>query len=202
MAFQKIEDFKGVHQGKRLFILASGPSLADLDLSRLDRRIVMGLNRSFFAYPKTHYHCCFDPRIFKEYPELLKETRYLFTVEERPWGIPIRMLGSEDFSFDLTEGIYTGYTISYFALQVALYMGFKQVFYLGLDLRTKGGSTHFFGHDFHSRNHDTTEFPRMKRMIEYGLAKLAEHDIEVYNCSPFCEIDALPYADFEWALSL
>jgi hypothetical protein len=123
-ALQRIEDFQGLHKGKRLFILASGPSLQEHDLSRLQHRLVMGLNRSFFIYPDTHYHCCMDHRLFELHEDLMRKTRFLFTLEDRPWGIPMKLLGSQGFSWDLAEGVYSGYTISYLALQVAVYMGF------------------------------------------------------------------------------
>ena len=146
-----VEDFRGVHEGKRVFVLASGPSLLDQDLERLKNRLVIGMNRSFLNYPDTHYHCMMDQRLFDLYPEETARARYVFTLKDRPAGIPLRFLGSEGFSEDLTEGIYSGYTVSYFALQLAVYMGFTQVIYLGLDLMHRQGNTHFFGFDFHSR---------------------------------------------------
>ncbi|MCB0330015.1 MAG: hypothetical protein KDD70_10135 [Bdellovibrionales bacterium] len=199
---ERIEQFKGVHAGKRLFILASGPSLQDHDLSRLERRIVMGLNRSFLAYPDTHYHCCMDQRLFDLHEDLMRRTRFLFTLEGRPWGIPMKLLGSEGFSLDLQQGVYSGYTISYLALQVAVYMGFSEVFYVGLDLAHKGGNTHFFGNDFHSRNHETTEFPKMARMLEYGAQVLTDKGIRVCNCSPTSTLDCFERVSFEYAVSL
>ena len=88
----------------------------------------MGLNRSFLIWPDSYYHCAFDFRLFDEYPEPLKHVRTLFTLDDRPWGVPLRFLGSHGWSWDLDEGIYSGYTISYFALQLAIYMGFKEIF--------------------------------------------------------------------------
>lgn len=35
---------------------------------------------------------------------------------------------------EFKKGIYTGYTTSFFALQIAIYLGFRENFYLGLDL--------------------------------------------------------------------
>ncbi len=198
----KIEDFKGIHAGKRLFILASGPSLGDLDLSLLQRRLVMGLNRSFLVYPETHYHCCMDHRLFDLHSEEMKKTRFLFTLENRPYGIPMKLLGSEGYSHDLTEGIYSGYTISYLALQIAVYMGFSEIFYLGLDLKHRSGNTHFFGQDFHSRNHEDTEFPKMKRMLSSGAKIVEELGVRVYNCSPDTDITCFPYVSYADAIAL
>jgi hypothetical protein len=195
-----IEKYKGLHRGKRLFILASGPSLGDLDLSQLDRRITMGLNRSVLVYPNTYYHCVMDQRLFDMYGDELHKTRQLFTVEERPFGIKLKNLAADGFSEDLTQGIYTGYTIAYFALQLALYMQFKEVFYLGLDLKNDRGRTHFFGRDEASGNHDQTEYPKMAKMLDYASRRLRKHNITVYNCSPVSTLKCFRQISYEEAL--
>ena len=197
-----IRKFKGLHAGKRVFILASGPSLGRHDLSGLNRRIVIGLNRSFFVYPESYYHCCMDQRLFDLHPESLKKTRHLFTLEGRPWGLAMKLLGAEGFSDELTEGVYSGYTISYVAMQVAHYLGFNEVIFLGLDLKHEQGKTHFFGSDFNSRNHETTEFPRMQRMLEYGAAELTRRGVRVVNCSPISDLRGFERITFEEAIAL
>lgn len=202
MATDDISKFKNLHQGKRLFVLASGPSLSSFDLSKLDRRITMGLNRSFMVYPYTYYHCVLDQRLFDMYPEELKKTRQLFTLEGRPFGIRLANLAAEGFSWDLTQGIHTGYTIAYFALQLAVYMGFAEVYYLGLDLKHAQGKTHFFGRDEVSANHENTEFPKMKRMMDFGAVLLKSHAIEVYNCSTNTDLKCFPYKSFDEAVAL
>lgn len=201
-SLQKIRDFKNLHQGKRLFILASGCSLNHCDLSKLKNKMVMGLNRSGLIYPETMYHCVMDKRLFEDYEKILLKTRILFTLENCPWGIPIKLLGSEGFSFDLEQGIYSGYTIAFFALQLAYYMGFEEVFFLGLDLCHEKGKTHFFGHDYRSRNHQNTEFPKMQRMLKYACAQLKQEAIKVYNCSPISTENIFPKMPYEKAISL
>lgn len=197
----EIKEFKNRHQDKNLFILASGPSLSTLDVSPLERRITMGLNRSFKKSPEPYYHCVFDHRLFDLYEEELKKCRVLFTLEGRPFGLPLNFLGANGFSYDLERGIYSGYTISYFALQLAVYMGFKRIIFLGLDLKLSGQQTHFFGYDYHSKDHDTTEFPKMiKAFQEVARDLLVERGIEIYNCSKESELTCFPYISFEEAL--
>ena len=198
----RIEDFRGVHTGKRLFLLASGPSLGTHDLAPLGRRLVMGLNRSFLVYPDTHYNCTMDHRLFDLYPTELRQARYLFTLTERPWGIPIPLLGAEGFSWDLRHGIYSGYTVAYFAMQVAAYMGFTELVYLGLDLAHERGRTHFFGTDYHSQDHEQTEFPKMRRMLENGARTLAEAGIVAYNASPTSALGGFEPITYAGALAL
>ena len=192
----QISNYKDLHAGKNLFILASGTSLASHDLSLLKNKMVMGLNRSILIYPAPYYQCVFDYRLFDLNHDGLKKVRLLFTLENRHWGLPIKFLGGDGFSWDLEEGIYSGYTISYFALQLAVYMGFKNIFFLGLDLKHDGANTHFFGQDPQTENHENTEFPRMMKMLQHGANILADTDIEVYNCSPISTFKAFPKMDF------
>jgi len=198
---KSIRELKNVHRGKRLFILASGPSLNDLDLDRLNSRIVMGLNRSFLCWTNSYYHCAFDHRLFEKYREELISRRCLFTLEDRPFGIPFYLMGSEGFSWNLEEGIYSGYTIAYFALQVAVYLGFEEIFYLGLDLRHKQNATHFFGHDFRSSRHEETEFPKMRASFENAAPMLKDKGIEVRNCSLVSTLKCFEYLSFDEAIA-
>lgn len=201
MAYETIGDFRGLHEGKNVFILASGPSLSEVDFTRLRHRIVIGLNRSSLVYPGAQYHCTMDERLFDEYESVLRQSRYLFTLENRPFGIPMKLLGSEGFSFDLSEGVYSGYTVSYLALQVAVYLGFKNVFFVGLDLKHRVGMTHFFGNDPVSSNHERTEFPKMMRMLQHGADVLSGRGITVYNTSPDTSLTCFERVSLDWALS-
>lgn len=200
MAYENIGDFRGLHNDKGVFILASGTSLAEANLEPLRRRLVIGLNRSSLLFPDTQYHCTMDTRLFTEYEDVLRKSRYLFTFEDRPFGIPIKLLGSEGFSWDLTEGIYSGYTVSYFALQLAVYMGFKRVFYVGLDLCHPKGQTHFFGIDSVSKNHERTEFPKMIRMFHSAADLLKDSGVRLYNCSPISTLECFERVTLDWAI--
>lgn len=198
---QRISEYKNLHKGKKVFILSSGPSLDDLDLSLLKNKIVMGLNRSTLVYPLSYYHCVFDYRLFDLYHDDYKNVRQLFTLDDRPLGLPLKLLGGEGFSHNLEEGIYSGYTISYFALQVAVYMGFKKIFFLGLDLKHVGPKTHFFGQDPQTLEHEKTEFPKMNIMLNHGAKILASTDVQVYNCSPISTLECFQKISFEEALA-
>ena len=199
---KSISDFKNLHSTKRCFIIASGPSIKDLDLEPLKRRLTIGLNRSFMAFENSYYHCVFDHRLFELHTEELKKSRILFTLEDRAFGIPLTLLGTNGFSWDLEEGIYSGYTISYFALQLAVYMGFKEIFFLGLDLKNDGDNTHFFGHDYNSKNHDNTEYPKMLHSFDKISATLKTRGIKVYNCSKESRLRCFEYMSYEDAIKL
>ena len=60
-----------------MFIIASGTSLSNIDLEPLNRRLTIGLNRSFMAFPNSYYHCVFDHRLYEMYPEELKTASHI-----------------------------------------------------------------------------------------------------------------------------
>ena len=202
MVLDKISDFKNFHPGKHCFIISSGPSLSELDLEPLRRRLTFGLNRSFIAYPRSYYHCAMDERLFELYPDELKDTRYLFTFLDRPWGIPIKLLGANGFSFNLEEGIYSGYTVSYFALQLSIYMGFDRIFFLGLDLKNTSEKTHFFGQDHRNLTHDTTEFPKMIRAFNEASIILKDTNVQIYNCCENSALECFPFMSYQDAIKI
>ncbi len=199
--YPSIKSFKNCHKGKSVFILASGPSLASLDLSCLDSQIVIGLNRSFLKYPHSQYHCMTDQNLFSEYTDLQYHPS-LITLKGRPWGTMIDYLGLDGFSLDLEEGIYTGHSIAYYALQIAVYMGFKQIFFLGLDLQVTRDLSHFFGRDYRATRLSETDFPLMKRDFERARHKLNLNHIRVFNCSPITSLETFPKITLEKALKL
>ena len=86
-------------------------------------------------------------------------------------------------------------------MQLAVYMGFTRVFYLGLDLKHDNGQTHFFGNDPVSKNHERTEFPKMIRMLEFGAHRLAGNGVTVYNCSPDTTLTCFERVSLDWALN-
>lgn len=97
--------------------------------------------------------------------------------------------------------MFASYTTSYFALPVAVYRGFKEIYFLGLDLKHFAGRTHCFGHDFLSRNHEITAFPRMRKRLNYSAKELEGTDIQVFNCSPRSDLECFSKVSYKYALS-
>lgn len=189
--------FRDRHRGRRGFILASGPSLNDIDLSQLEGEVVLAVNRSIDAYPSATYGCCMAEHAFANFGATLRRARVLFSTQDRPFGIPMPTLGIQGFSRDVEKGVFTGRTVSLVALQLAVYMGLGPIHFLGLDLRNSGRQTHFFGRDPINDQHDDTEFPAMRAAFEEALPALAAEGIRVTHSSPVCELQAMPYVPWQ-----
>lgn len=112
----------------------------------------------------------------------------VFTLSGNSFGVGIALLGPEGFSSDLEAGAYSGYTTSYFALQIAIYMGFREIYFLGLDLGNTSERSHFFGNrPLQERNRDEV-YARMRRSFEDAVERLRELGVRVANCSPVSEL--------------
>lgn len=154
----RLSQYKGIHRGERCFIIGNGPSLRieDLDVLVKQREICFGLNLIYMAYPYTgwrpDYICVSDTLTIKKNAEkIIKNNNCpLFIadsflrfhedehVDERI--LPFRKLYPNEtnnfdygFSMNITEGICNANSVAYFALQIAVYMGFEEIYLLGMD---------------------------------------------------------------------
>lgn len=144
---KKIKTIKNLHQDKRCFIIGNGPSLTYDDLEQLHRHneICFGVNRIYLAYPYTswrpNYYVAVDHVLIrKDSAKILqlkgtKFIRHSYKFVE-DWGdddiYEFRGLtyppGRPKLSFDMSQGIYMGQTVVYDTIQIALYMGFKEIY--------------------------------------------------------------------------
>lgn len=189
--------YKNAHLGKRCFILASGPSLNSHDLNKLRSEISFTVNRSGFLYPNATYTCSMAEHAFVSFGELLRKSKCFFTTEGRAFGVQMPVIGGEGFSFDLEKGVYAGCTISLIALQIAVYMGFRSIHFLGLDLKNTAEQTHFFGIDEQNLKHEDREFPRMRKAFQHAMEVLKDKNIIVTNSSTICELESIPFKEYE-----
>lgn len=158
----KICKFKNIHRGKRCFIIGNGPSLNISDLNNLKNEVTFSVNRIYLAFGKTDwrptYYVCSDPYLYnkdiniirnipckakfthllncevvgKVYDDIIYYNRVSSgTVVENN---TIVIKDSDNFSYDISRCVYSiGGTVLYHALQIAVYMGFSEIYLLGVD---------------------------------------------------------------------
>ncbi len=192
--------YRNRHKHKRLFIAASGPSLNDVNPEWLQRETVMTINDALVRFPFAQYAAIMDARKLHELHHELLSVDGLFTLKGNSYGTGINLLGTEGFSDDLDKGAYSGYTTAYFCLQIALYMGFKKVYYLGLDLGNTTRQSHFFGNRPLQDRDRPEVYAKMRQSFENIAPLLPEYGIEVYNCSPVSELKCFPFRPLEEVL--
>ena len=160
-----IEQFKDIHKGKRCFILGNGPSLNQIDLSLLKDEITFGCNHIYLMKDfKSSYYCIADywvmekikNEIQKAYPDIIKfstrthQDKVLPNLQNTCNIEAISYVydetGKPQFSDDLRKGVYGGYSIVYVMLQLAYYLGFTEIYLLGIDGIKDGKMNSFFRH--------------------------------------------------------
>lgn len=193
-----LEKYRNLHQGKRCFIIGTGPSLRMSDLDGLAESgdICIGLNGIVRAYSSTKwrptYYMVNAPIALKEWGrELLGEcrTEHMFMPDniDYPHGGAFeiyhlsRLLADGDcppkFTTDFAQGCYA-YGVTYCALQFAAYLGCSTIYLYGIDFyynRNYGYFTDNYSETFNKRDQYNTAFDRAlaEDMRGYRLAYLS-----------------------------
>lgn len=182
----RYEAFRQLHnkyKGKRCFITCTGPSLTISDLEMLKDEYVFGMNSICLIHDKTDWKPDFfalqDGLVFnriKDYilntdnglmifPDTYKKKKLI----PQDW-VTFHMCGYyhlyeyrfikthffAKFSENAYARVYDGYSIAYSIIQIAVYMGFDELYLLGADCSySKDKHQHFIDHGQYERNFDT-----------------------------------------------
>lgn len=152
---RRLGAFQNEHAGRRCFIVANGPSLtaADLDILHVHNEITFGMNRIYKMFAQTKwrptYYVCEDELIAKEQQAEINaiEAREKFIPIELNWWHGINIdnalyfhLNYKDnertqygFSTDCAHQIDCRGTVTCTCMQLAAYMGFSEIYLLGVD---------------------------------------------------------------------
>lgn len=157
----RCEQLHNIHFGASCFIIGTGPSLSNTNFKPIKNKILFGVNKLFIDMDKfgihSQYWCVADPNIFREcYQDLLNLNTTMFLTNgatvvylkevkkyTKEIMIPIvlkplsDMKTTQEFSTDITKGVNGG-MVTLSCLQIAYYLGFKDVYLVGCDCSQKG----------------------------------------------------------------
>jgi hypothetical protein len=234
---RKLVALKDKHNGKRCFVIGNGPSLQISDLDRLKEEITFASNKIYLAFDQTEwqptYYTVVDALVAKYNCDVIKQLEcfkifsdmvkhYLSDSQDILWlrhiPHPIRN-GKRDlqFSSNVLEGVYGGWSVIYTQLELALYMGIKEVYLIGIDfsfdipesieetseygeqiLEHSGEVNHF--HPDYRKPGEKWTFPKLD--LQYNAFLRAKKAFEaqggvIYNASRKTALDVFPLADFD-----
>lgn len=217
----KLRQFKDVHKGERCFIVCTGPSLTLEDINKLkeNNEICLSMNSIIKMLDKTEwrptYYTVNDPVAFdcmsKEPLFCEIETRFVGSTlsnfasfQKDDFVLPVDLLEvlhfgyAKTFSDNIYNIVYTGQTVTYMCMQIAAYMGFKEVYLLGCDCDYGGANKHF-----DDKGYDGIYLPIdfEKYMINtYKVAQAyceAHDDFKIYNATRGGKVEVFPRVDFD-----
>jgi hypothetical protein len=216
-SYLEIKSLRKKYTNKRCFIVATGPSLLIEDLENLNVRgeITFGLNTIYKLYDKTcwrpDYYCCIDRELFNEIYKangfgfidfLSKRSSFVdyynrFRVDrKRTVCVPYNRLSHETrflkhlffFSQNMIWGFYDAYTITNAAICIAMYMGFSEIYLLGVDGSYTQGAKYAKGLETTYTDRLTqVYYTQSERLMHEGYLYIREqairHNVKIFNAS-------------------
>jgi hypothetical protein len=173
--YEELKKMKNTHECERCFIIATGPSLTLDDIHLLRDEYTIAMNNICMLYNKTDWRPnLYGIQDYEVYNRLEK------TLLENPKGVFVSQIIAEKkksaeafaqfplntyylqydyrytdklpikFSDNAYKVVYDAYSITFSLMQIAIYMGFKEIYLLGADCNQGVGQKNHFienGHE-------------------------------------------------------
>jgi hypothetical protein len=158
----EIQQFKNKHEGNRVFLIGNGPSLQDTPMEQLNTENTIAMNNinkiysdvswrpTFYIYIGSSVDeniiesinlgipCFIKNDVENNTQETLDERENVYFVKhqkvERRLDIMENIEPQDIWSDDISNQVYTYATTMFAAYQIAVYMGFSEIYLVGCDL--------------------------------------------------------------------
>lgn len=156
---EKLSSLKNKFKGKRCFIIGNGPSLNKIDLNLLKSEYTFGVNGIFYKtkemgfkptfYVVEDYHVMqdnvdeivdfnceynfFPARYKKHFKGKMRDNNTFFHLNEGFYIEGGPNYEKPRFSYDASSRLYCGQSVTIVNLQMAYYLGFDEVYLIGMD---------------------------------------------------------------------
>ena len=233
---RRLAALRNRHRGQRCFVIGNGPSLLTGDLDRLKNEITIASNKIYLAFGQTDwrptYYTAIDTVVMGNAADVISSlpfpkifprgTEHIVGVTPETMfcdlGVDWVDIGDfrPGFSPDLRHRIFGGECVTYFNIQVAYYLGCREIYLLGVDfsfvipkkkvadkgyefiLESEGEQNHFVKDYRPVGEKWTMPHLREQRMaFEYCREYVRQHGGAVYNASRKSELDVFERVDFD-----
>jgi hypothetical protein len=230
--------FRNRHIGERCFIVLSGPSLNSIDIELIADEQVFCVNHFYkteaFDIVRPNYYCAIDSHFFDS-RYLGEKDNYINKILDKTDG-RTSCLFSMDFAknFQLRDNVFLHYgkhtpmrgriksdatsmisgfgSVSLFAMNAAIHMGFSEIYLLGYDFPSGGLMPHFYQN---SESEDIVRADIQNNKDIYSVSELhwqyyraqVQHyyintfanskNIRIYNCNNNSHVHAFEYKAFK-----
>lgn len=145
---QRFDILRNRHLNERVILVANGPSLNNMPLGYLRNETVIGLNKIYLGIKKfgfyPRYYVAVNDKVITQSAQQINALNCVKFISQRnAHYIPENALTYHintnicptGFSNDIALGVHEGWTVTHVALQIAYFLGFKEVIIIGLDHR-------------------------------------------------------------------
>ena len=215
----RLYKFHNTHEGETCILIGNGPSLNGVPRELLDSYVTFGSNKIYeLPYTPTYYSIC-DTDMMSNclpLPEWFQPKELFLRAEARAIrNNPLYPVVLAGFSLDINNLVVLGGTVTYVLLQLAYYMGFREVLLVGVDhyygkssrgvpgsqfeadgkdpdhFQTQSGEPYFKPGEVYNRPEDTT------RSYEWALEFYLKKNRTIINLTPNSALDVFEKGCYE-----
>ncbi len=224
-------NLKSNRKSDRCFIIGCGPSLEAKDLDKLMSEDCMSSNHIYRIFDKTNWRpkyyfvqdAYLDEVIVKKIQsfnienilvgEALWHSRDFSSIADRvivAYGRYYINSNKNHFSDNVEKFYVLSETVSYFAMQTAVYLGYKEIVLLGFDnsykyeidndgkiIDTGQKQAHFFNNEINGQRSIVANTNGMTKSYLAFKEYADEHGIKVYNATRGGKLEVFPRIDFD-----
>jgi hypothetical protein len=228
----KLALLKNCATSTRCFLIGNGPSLRIEDLDRLEKEVTFASNFAYSVFDKTRwrptYYCLIDQNVlFSAKNDLLPvidvtEASFFDWSSYRSGLLPAKIAHSAKthllyfkalnlirdtrdsfLSSDISSYVANFPNVLYYQLQLAVYMGYKKIYLLGIDLSYPTSSAASNHADFMTGYKDTIEVHPDKyvddlfKYLEYVDSYAKRNEFRIYNATRGGKLEAFERVAFD-----
>ncbi|MBA7487352.1 hypothetical protein ES707_22915 [subsurface metagenome] len=226
---RRIHRLHNAYSGRRCFVIGNGPSLAQTDLSRLTGEITIGCNNLFLMFDKMGYLPTFytveDNLVAEDRAEEINRIRGTTKILPRDLSYCLsrdsdtiyinflrRYPGFPKFSNRFDKVVYWGGTVTHLNLQLAYYIGCREVYLVGVDhsyevspdvqdtvIVSKSADESHFHPDYFGPGY-RYHHPRVERMEKAYVAArefAAQNNMTIFNATIGGKLEVFPRVCYE-----
>lgn len=222
----KLKQYKDIHKGERCFIIGNGPSLKVQDLEEINNEYSMASNRIFAIYNETSfrptYYFAQDQSVIQKNIDEIKDLggiKFIRSMGEKRYSDSsfIKFFINNfnyysqkppKFGTDITK-FYDGYTVTYSMIQFAAYMGFNEIYLIGVDANYSISNGHIDSNSYFDKNvFDKDKIGGLPdiayNFMAYQVAKdyADANNIKIYNATRGGMLEVFPRVDLDEVLGL
>ncbi|MEH7380053.1 6-hydroxymethylpterin diphosphokinase MptE-like protein [Bacillus sp. JJ1533] len=232
---RKVKELKAFHKGESCFIIGNGPSLTVEDLNRIKNQVSFSCNRINILLDKTewkpYYYTFTDSLIASEFFEelyVMRKKQMFVVVSNTSYNSLKKHLGKKNciylrsyygredngfpkFSTDVSKKLFQHGTVTYANIQLAAYMGFENIYLLGVDhdfgmTKLKNGAVEvnkqLLGNDHFSKEYNSVNYAPAKKyeMTEAYLSAKKYCDnvgVKIYNATRGGKLEVFQRVNFD-----
>lgn len=220
---------KDAHKGEKCFIIGTGPSLTaeDLNVLKANRIPCFGTHRIFTTFESTEwrptYYVAQDYALIKNNVDNIKNIEAdikilpayfadVFGKDENIMYYVLREYADSakkiHFSSEINKYISQGFTVAYASIQLAVWMGFSEIYMLGVDHNystylskdNKVVNTSAKNNYFGNENYVCDNLPRLDDSSR-GYLKAKEycdaHNVKIFNATRGGKLEVFQRIDFD-----